>query len=76
MNAFERRVRAALASTPRVLDFDLDGKLRLAARVAELLENMTGVCQDFTHFMVSGLRSLGLQRRTRHRARSFDQFAV
>ena len=39
------------------------GSTTVTTRVAELLENKTGVCQDFTHFMVSGLRSLGLAGR-------------
>jgi len=39
------------------------GSTTVATRVAELLEKRTGVCQDFTHVMVSGLRSLGLAGR-------------
>lgn len=39
------------------------GSTTVSTRVAELLEKKTGVCQDFTHFMVSGLRSLGLAGR-------------
>jgi transglutaminase-like putative cysteine protease len=39
------------------------GSTTVSTRVAELLERRTGVCQDFTHFMVSGLRSLGLAGR-------------
>ncbi len=39
------------------------GSTTVSTRVAELLENRAGVCQDFTHFMVSGLRSLGLAGR-------------
>lgn len=39
------------------------GSTTVSTRVAELLEKRTGVCQDFTHFMVSGLRSLGLAGR-------------
>ena len=36
------------------------GSTTVSTRVAELLENRTGVCQDFAHVMVAGLRSLGL----------------
>jgi transglutaminase-like putative cysteine protease len=36
------------------------GSTTLSTRVSELLEQRTGVCQDYAHFMVSGLRSLGL----------------
>ncbi len=39
------------------------GSTTVSTRVAELLERRTGVCQDYTHFMVSGLRSLGLAGR-------------
>ncbi|HEU5485846.1 MAG TPA: transglutaminase family protein [Microlunatus sp.] len=39
------------------------GSTTVSTRVAELLEKRTGVCQDFTHYMVSGLRSLGLAGR-------------
>lgn len=39
------------------------GSTTVATRVAELLESRTGVCQDFAHVMVSGLRSLGLAGR-------------
>lgn len=39
------------------------GSTTVSTRVAELLENRTGVCQDFTHVMVAGLRSLGLAGR-------------
>jgi transglutaminase-like putative cysteine protease len=35
----------------------------LSTKISELLEKRTGVCQDFAHFMVSGLRSLGLAGR-------------
>jgi transglutaminase-like putative cysteine protease len=31
--------------------------------VSTLLERRTGVCQDFAHFMLAGLRSLGLAGR-------------
>lgn len=36
------------------------GSTIIGEKVAHLLTNMTGVCQDFSHFMASGLRSLGL----------------
>ncbi|MBA3528600.1 MAG: transglutaminase family protein [Propionibacteriaceae bacterium] len=36
------------------------GSTTVSTRVGELLERRTGVCQDFTHVMVSALRSLGL----------------
>ncbi|HEY5822126.1 MAG TPA: transglutaminase family protein [Propionibacteriaceae bacterium] len=36
------------------------GSTVIGEKVIDLLSNMTGVCQDFSHFMVSGLRSLGL----------------
>jgi transglutaminase-like putative cysteine protease len=36
------------------------GSTTLSTKVGELLEQRTGVCQDYAHFMVSGLRSLGL----------------
>ncbi len=36
------------------------GSTIIGEKVADLLTNMTGVCQDFSHFMASGLRSLGL----------------
>lgn len=39
------------------------GSTTLNTRVGELLERRTGVCQDFTHVMVSSLRSLGLAGR-------------
>ncbi|BAK36928.1 hypothetical protein MLP_39140 [Microlunatus phosphovorus NM-1] len=39
------------------------GSTTVSTRVAELLERRTGVCQDFAHVMVSGLRSLGLAGR-------------
>ena len=39
------------------------GSTTVSTRVAELLERRTGVCQDFTHVMVAGLRSLGLAGR-------------
>jgi transglutaminase-like putative cysteine protease len=39
------------------------GSTTVSTRVEELLVSRTGVCQDFTHFMVSGLRSLGLAGR-------------
>ena len=39
------------------------GSTTVSTRVGELLERRTGVCQDYTHFMVSCLRSLGLAGR-------------
>ncbi len=36
------------------------GSTSIGEKVADLLQNRTGVCQDFSHFMVAGLRSLGL----------------
>jgi transglutaminase-like putative cysteine protease len=39
------------------------GSTTVSTRVAELLQIRTGVCQDYTHVMVSGLRSLGLAGR-------------
>jgi transglutaminase-like putative cysteine protease len=39
------------------------GSTTLSTKISELLEKRTGVCQDFAHFMVSSLRSLGLAGR-------------
>jgi transglutaminase-like putative cysteine protease len=39
------------------------GSTSVSTSVSALLEKKTGVCQDFSHFMVSGLRSLGLAGR-------------
>lgn len=39
------------------------GSTTVATRVAELLQRRTGVCQDFSHVMIAGLRSLGLAGR-------------
>jgi transglutaminase-like putative cysteine protease len=39
------------------------GSTSVSTKVGELLQNRTGVCQDFSHFMVSALRSLGLAAR-------------
>ncbi|HYP45174.1 MAG TPA: transglutaminase family protein [Propionibacteriaceae bacterium] len=39
------------------------GSTTVSTRVGELLQRRTGVCQDFTHVMVSSLRSLGLAGR-------------
>jgi len=36
------------------------GSTSVSTPVSTLLQQKTGVCQDFSHFMVSGLRSLGL----------------
>jgi transglutaminase-like putative cysteine protease len=39
------------------------GSTTLSTKVGDLLRDRTGVCQDFSHFMVSALRSLGLAGR-------------
>ena len=39
------------------------GSTKVSTKVSELLQNRTGVCQDFSHFMISALRSLGLAGR-------------
>lgn len=39
------------------------GSTSVSTPVSTLLRNKMGVCQDFSHFMVSGLRSLGLAGR-------------
>jgi transglutaminase-like putative cysteine protease len=39
------------------------GSTTLSTKVSDLLEKRTGVCQDFAHVMVAGLRSLGLAGR-------------
>jgi transglutaminase-like putative cysteine protease len=39
------------------------GSTTLSTKVSDLLEKRTGVCQDFAHFMVGNLRSLGLPGR-------------
>jgi transglutaminase-like putative cysteine protease len=39
------------------------GSTTVSTKVSDLLERRTGVCQDFSHFMVSGLRSLDLAGR-------------
>jgi transglutaminase-like putative cysteine protease len=39
------------------------GSTTLSTQVSALLEKRTGVCQDFAHFMVASLRSLGLAGR-------------
>jgi transglutaminase-like putative cysteine protease len=39
------------------------GSTSVSTPVSTLLEKKMGVCQDFSHFMVSGLRSLGLAGR-------------
>lgn len=39
------------------------GSTKVSTRVGDLLQSRTGVCQDFSHFMVAGLRSLGLAGR-------------
>ena len=53
---------------------DLNGRIRADFRfragvtdlhtpVAEILRRREGVCQDFTHLMISGLRAIGLPAR-------------
>lgn len=39
------------------------GSTTLSTTVAQLMERRTGVCQDFSHVMIAGLRSLGLAGR-------------
>ena len=39
------------------------GSTKVSTKVGDLLRDRTGVCQDFSHFMVSALRSLGLAGR-------------
>ena len=39
------------------------GVTDLSTRVAEVLRRREGVCQDFTHLMISGLRAIGLPAR-------------
>jgi transglutaminase-like putative cysteine protease len=39
------------------------GSTTVSTSVSTLLRNRTGVCQDFAHVMISGLRSLGLAGR-------------
>jgi transglutaminase-like putative cysteine protease len=39
------------------------GSTTLSTKVSDLLTKRTGVCQDFAHFMVANLRSLGLAGR-------------
>jgi transglutaminase-like putative cysteine protease len=39
------------------------GSTTVSTKVSELLRNRTGVCQDFSHVLVSALRSLGLAAR-------------
>ena len=43
------------------------GATTTSTKVSELLTDMRGVCQDFSHFMVSGLRSPGPGRALRQR---------
>ena len=44
-------------------DFTYNRARPRSTKTSELLEKRTGVCQDFAHFMVSCLRSLGLAGR-------------
>lgn len=39
------------------------GSTTLSTKVSDLLDARSGVCQDYAHFMVAGLRSLGLAGR-------------
>ncbi len=39
------------------------GSTTVSTKVSDLLVRQVGVCQDYAHFMVSGLRSLGLAGR-------------
>ncbi len=39
------------------------GSTTVSTRVADVLEARTGVCQDFAHLMIAGLRGLGLAAR-------------
>jgi transglutaminase-like putative cysteine protease len=39
------------------------GSTTLSTKVSDLLDRRSGVCQDYAHFMVAGLRSLGLAGR-------------
>jgi len=39
------------------------GSTTLSTKVSDLLNKRSGVCQDYAHFMVAGLRSLGLAGR-------------
>lgn len=45
-------------------DFEYEsGSTTVTTKVSDLLRDRHGVCQDFAHFMVAGLRSLGLAAR-------------
>lgn len=50
-----RRIKADFAYAP--------GSTTITTPVAEIMEKRHGVCQDFTHAMISGLRGLGLPAR-------------
>jgi transglutaminase-like putative cysteine protease len=50
-----RRIHADFAYTPNVTT--------VSTHVAEIAANRCGVCQDFSHLMIAGLRGLGLPAR-------------
>jgi transglutaminase-like putative cysteine protease len=58
-------VEALLALTKRIkAEFTYDpAATSITSSVDDLLRRRRGVCQDFTHFMLSGLRSLGFAAR-------------
>ena len=58
-------VEALLALTKRIkAEFIYDpAATSISSSVDDLLRRRRGVCQDFTHFMLSGLRSLGFAAR-------------
>jgi len=49
------RIHADFAYTPGITD--------VTTSVAEVMESRAGVCQDFAHIMIAGLRGLGLPAR-------------
>lgn len=57
--------RAALEVAKRFKsDFTYEpGATTIATSVPEIMENRKGVCQDFAHAMISGLRTIGLPAR-------------
>ena len=50
-----RRIHADFAYTPNATT--------VSTKVAEVLATRRGVCQDFAHLMIAGLRGLGLPAR-------------
>jgi transglutaminase-like putative cysteine protease len=58
-------IEALLALTKRInAEFIYDPEATsVTSSVADLVQRRRGVCQDFTHFMLSGLRSLGFAAR-------------